>query len=218
MVDIAREALALSGFELNYQTLNWARAKQITQTGELDGIVGMSSSINSQRLYYFPKTPLAQSQICFYRRADDNWQYQSIESLAKVKFGWINNYLFASAPLDSWVEEHIDTRQLVNITGKNAHRRLLRLLEIKRIDTFAEDRNVVAYAIKQQGLENEIKIAGCLPQVDKVYLAFSLQAEQKEVWAKALDRGIIQLQQMGKLQPILSRYGLTTEAWLASIR
>ena len=56
MIDIAREALALSGYTLNYQITNWARAKLMVQRGEAEGIVGMARSSRTEPLYLFPET------------------------------------------------------------------------------------------------------------------------------------------------------------------
>ena len=215
MVDIAKEALALSWFSLEYQVINWARAKRLVQSGQLDGIIGMVRTDSSEPLYFFTDTPLGQSQICFYRRADDDWVYQSIESLGKRKFGWINDYRFGgNLAMDRWVDEHIENGQVVTISGTDLHQRLIKLLQINRIDTFAEDKNVITYELKKSGLEKQIKISGCMKLVENVHLAFSLKSQNKENWAKALESGIDQLDKNGRLNEILSFYGLTKESWL----
>jgi hypothetical protein len=75
MVDIAKEALALSGLTLNYELLNWARSKREVMAGNIDGIIGMSLDEESQ------------SQVCFYKRTGDNWQFNTIKDLTNKKFG-----------------------------------------------------------------------------------------------------------------------------------
>ena len=215
MVDIAREALAISGYQLKYEIINWARAKKLVRAGKLDGIIGMSRTEKSDQLYHFSNTPLGHSQICLYRNADEEWLYQSTASLKKRTFGWINDYGFSSAPLDKWVKDHKKTNQVVNVAGKDAHHRLFKLMKLKRINTFAEDRNVIAFELKKSGLENTIKIAGCLKSVDKVHLAFTLKSDQKQAWVKALDSGVDQLYKNGQLDKILSFYGLSKETWMS---
>ena len=42
MVDIAREALAYSDYEMVYSNINWARTKQMVLAGEIDGLVGLA--------------------------------------------------------------------------------------------------------------------------------------------------------------------------------
>ncbi len=77
-----------------------------------------------------------------------------------------------------------------------------------------EDKNVIAFELKKSGLEKEI--AGCLTSIGSVHIAFSLEAENREVWAKALKVGVGQLSQNGRLDEILSFYELKKEAWLST--
>jgi len=216
MVDVARQAFALSGYKLNYQIINWARAKQLVKNGNLDGIIGMARNPSSELLYYFSNTALGQSQVCLYRRSRDKWRFKSVNSLGQRSFGWINDYGFANDPLDTWVKERKHTKQITIIAGEQTYQRLFKLLQVERIDTFAEDRNVIAYELKKSGLGDEIKIAGCLSSIDNVHLAFSLESKNKEIWAKALESGVRKLRYSGQLNKILSVYGLNVENWLKS--
>jgi len=214
MIDVASEALALSDFTLKYKIINWARAKRMVSLGELDGIVGMARAPTSEPYYLFPNTALGQSQICFYRIADSQWQYQSIESMASQRLGWINDYRFSNDDLDQWVIQNKQTDRIVNVAGVDVYPRLFKLLQVKRITTFAEDKNVIAFELKKVKLEHEIEMAGCLDSIDEVHLAFSLKAKDNKIWAKALDKGVEQLRQNGRLASILGYYGLTLESWV----
>mgnify|MGYP006084118593 CR=1 FL=1 len=214
LVDIAREALAISGFKLNLKIINWARAKHMVKTGEFDGIIGMAYTKEAGDLYYFSNTPIGQTQICFYRRENDNWQYQSPASLTNRTFGWINHYIYTDPPLDKWVMDHKNGSQVLTISGTDIHQRSFKLLQSYRIDAFAEDRNVIVYELAKSEFDSKIQIAGCLNSVEKSHLAFSLKAKNKELWAKALDYGVDQLDKNGRLEEILSYYGLTKETWM----
>lgn len=213
MIELAREALALSGYVLEYQTVNWARAKIMVQSGELDGIVGMAYTAKSKELYFFPGRPLGESQICLFKRQLDDWHYRGIASLDSKVFGWINDYGFSTDPLDAWVKEHKNTPQVLTVAGKDTHMRLFKLLQLKRIDVFAEDRAVIAYELYQSGLQNEIVQAGCIEQIEDIYIAFSLASEHKEKWAEALDSGLDKLNQSGRYLEIIQKYGLSSENW-----
>lgn len=179
MIDIAREALALSGYTLNYQITNWARAKLMVQRGEAEGIVGMARSSRTEPLYLFPETPLGESQLCFYRKVGSTWHYSDTGSLQDRHFGWINDYGFGNLPgMDDWIKAHLHTDQVLAVSGENTHQRLFSLLLIGRIDTFAEDRNVITYALHREQLSDQIEVAGCASAVDSVYLAFDKQDPQ----------------------------------------
>jgi len=214
MVDIASEALALSGYTLKYDIINWARAKRMVKQGELDAIVGMSRSPTSEPYYLFPDTALGQSQVCFYRMKGSNWEYKTIESMKLQTLGWINDYGFSNDGLDLWVKNHKQTGKIVNVAGVDVYSRLFKLIQVGRITTFAEDKNVIAFELKKAKVEDKIEVAGCLDSIDDVHLVFSLQAKDNKKWAKALDDGVDSLRQNGRLDSILSYYGLTFESWL----
>ena len=213
MIELARAALALSGYQLDYQTVNWARAKIMVQSGELDGIVGMAYTENSKGLYFFPKRPLGESQICLFKRHDDNWQYRGGDSLTSKVFGWINDYGFSTDPLDAWVKANKDTPQVLTVAGNDTHIRLFKLLQLKRIDVFAEDRAVIEYELYQAGLQEEIVQAGCIEQIEDIYIAFTLTSKHKEQWTEALDSGLEKLNQTGRYLEIIQKYGLSKESW-----
>ncbi len=216
IIDIAREALAMSGYKLNYESMNWARAKILVQNGDLDGIVGMAKTERSSPLYHFTRMPLGESKICLYKRKDDPWTYSSTDSLNNKVFGWINDYGFSSDPLDQWVSNHKNKDQVLTVSGKNTHERLFKLLQLKRIDTFAEDKNVIAYTLKQANLTSDIVVAGCLEESQDIYLAFSLKAPDRLLWSKAIESGLQTLSNNGRLESILRHYGLSTSNWVAA--
>lgn len=216
MVDVARAALALSGHRLDYSIINWARAKAMVKVGDLDGIVGMSLSPDSQALYVFPQTPLGLSQLCFFKRAEDNWTYGSVPSLQDKYVGWINDFgVGGDIDLDQWVKDKKGDSHLVLFAGNEVHKRLISTLLAKRIDTFIEDRNVIAYQLKQKDIADKVKIAGCLESFDQVHLAFSPKVNGAKQWAIDLDAGVKELQRTGELAKILDYYGLTPETWLS---
>lgn len=214
LIELAREALSLSGYKLEYQVTNWARAKRMVQHGEVDGIVGMTLSENSKHLYTFSDQPLGRSQICFFRRKNDDWSFKSITSLENKTLGWVNDFGFANNPeIEQWIIDKKNTKQLITISGKKVQSRLIQLLVKNRIDTFAEDRNVIMAAAQKIGL-NSIEVAGCTSKYDFVHVAFSLKSPKGKTWASALSKGINQMRDNGTLNSILLRYGLSEETWL----
>ncbi|MBT3359006.1 MAG: transporter substrate-binding domain-containing protein [Rhodospirillales bacterium] len=215
MVDIAKEALALSGYELSYQNINWARAKRMVRAGIVDGIVGTAKSTPERTPYHFPETALGVVETCFFRRASDDWEYKSPRSLASQTMGWINDYVYGSNPgLNDWVIAHKETPQVLTVTGTDTHARLFKLLLARRISTFAEVRSVINYELRNLGLQEKIEMAGCIKPIEKVYVAFSKKIAHGELLAKALDEGVDKLRHNGRLGAILETYGLNEETWV----
>ncbi len=213
MVDIAREALAYSDYEVIYSNINWARAKQMVLAGDIDGLVGTSKTAHTD--YHFPENALAMARSCFFRRAADSWEYKSPRSLDSQTMGWINEYLFDDVTgLDEWVDAHKGTSQLVTISGTDTYARLFKLLLSGRISTFAEDPNVIHYELKRHGLLDKISLANCPGPAQKVYAAFSKKTQRGEELARALDFGFEKLRQDGRLDAILETYGLNQQSWM----
>lgn len=213
MIDIAKAALKRSGYTLNYQIINWARAKKMVENGQLDGIVGMSREAVTETRYHFSNTPLGWSQICFFKRADDDWTYQSTASLEDKTMGWINDYGFTNQAIDQWVKARRNTSAISTVAGVEVHHSLFQMLLAKRIDTFAEDFYVVQHELKQDALSDAISVAGCAPEKDEVHIAFSLLSPHKEKWAEALDRGVQEIRTNGVLERILQHYNLSLSQW-----
>lgn len=213
MIDIARAALKLSGFILDYQIINWARAKKMVIHGQLDGIVGMSREGKTETLYHFSKTPLGWSQTCFFKRADDPWTYQTTQSLDGKVMGWINDYGFTNPEIDQWVKANRNTPAISTVAGDKVHDRLFTMLLAKRIDTFAEDLYVIQHQLRQNPAGETITVAGCAPEKDEVHIAFTMASEDRHAWSKALDDGVKRLRDNGELARILGHYNLSLDQW-----
>lgn len=215
MIEIARAALALSGYALEYQTVNWARAKKMVLSGEVEAIVGMSRTPENISAYVFPKFPLGKSRICFFKLNDNDWQYQSPESLNDKTVGWINDFgVGADGTLNEWRKKNWETKNISILSGDNVHERLMKMLSAGRIDTFVEDQSVISYSLKKIGFDQSISNAGCIKHIDWVYLAFSKEFAEADEWAKAVENGVNVLAANGKLDAILASYGLTRDSWL----
>ena len=216
MVDVAREALAATGYDLEYRNINWARAKKMTRSGALDGLVGTANLGPEKSPYDFPETALGVAETCFYRKAENDWTYSSPASLNDQFMGWINDYGFdPSSGLNEWIERHRGTSRVLIVSGTSTHPRLFKLLLGNRISTFAEDRYVTSYKLKDLGLLGKIEVAGCTTPKEKVYVAFSQKTGRGKALAKALDEGVRILRENGRLKKILAYYGLTPETWMS---
>lgn len=213
MVDIAKEALAYSDYEVIYSNINWARAKQMVLAGDIDGLVGTTKAPHTN--YHFPETALAFTGACFFRRTSDQWEYKSPQSLDSQTMGWISEYWYVGIPgLNEWIKANEETSQLVTISGTDTYPRLFELLMSGRISTFIDDPNVIHHALKRHGLQDKITMAGCPGPKLKHYAAFSKETGRGESLARALDIGFEKLKQEGRLDAILEPYGLNQDSWM----
>jgi len=215
MVEVAQHAMALYGYKVEHVNINWARAKQMVRSGELDGIVGTSKETTISTPYEFPKTPLGFSEICFFNSVLDNWVYHNAASLNSRVLGWINDYGFSDSDLDRWVKKNKDTARIKAISGKDGlQQRMIDLLLLRRIDTFTEDRFVIQNILQNKKLNNQIEVAGCVGAKEFVYVAFSREVPDGVKLASTLDKGVEALRKTGKLKSILHKYGISEQNWL----
>ncbi len=215
MIEVAQHAMALHGYKVEHVNINWARAKQMIRSGELDGIVGTSKGTTKSTPYQFPITPLGFSEICFFKSVSDSWVYQNAASLNSRVLGWINDYGFSDDELDSWVKKNKATPRVKAISGKDdLQKRMIDLLLLGRIDTFTEDRFVIKNILQNKNLNNKIDIAGCVGAKEFVYVAFSRKISDGVKLASTLDKGIEALRKTGRLKSILQKYGISEQNWL----
>ncbi|MDX1342614.1 MAG: transporter substrate-binding domain-containing protein [Reinekea sp.] len=218
MIDLAQAALAKSNIKLDYQNINWGRAATLVITGELDAIVGMGRSANTEKKFYFPATPLAFTQVCFYRRPGSTWVFENAESLNGQRVGWINSYKFGDDSVDAWISENRNTANVTVLSGEiELIHSLIKMLNTDRITTFGEVRNNVDYA--SQTLNMKVENAGCLDSIDDVYIAFSPENPNSVLLAKALDEGMRQLLETPEnLRSTFQRYGLSLDEYLRNLK
>jgi len=205
MVDLAREALALSGLEVNYINMSWARAIEQAEAGYIDGIIGAFTSDAPE--FIFPEEHLGISQIDLYTQPGQNWQYAGIASLQDQTLIALNGYSY-SPDLDDYIQRHRDDQKRVLIlSGPAPLERAIRLILEERSDVLPEDRDVMAWILQHQLPNVQLRRAGTLHSTP-VYVAFSPASTRSTELAEALSRGIRELKANGRMAEILAGYGV----------
>lgn len=92
MIEIAKEIFESAGHQIDYQTLNWARAIEETRAGKFNGIVGAAKGDAPD--FIFPTEALGVSVNAFVTGKDNSWTFTGIESLNGKTLGVIRNYSY----------------------------------------------------------------------------------------------------------------------------
>jgi polar amino acid transport system substrate-binding protein len=71
-----------------------------------------------------------------------------------------------------------------------------------------EDNRVAQYNIVRMGLEDVIRPAGRIDKELPVYITFSPKTAKSRSYARLIVEGVKKLRQSGKLEKILSNYGI----------
>lgn len=220
MIELASIALAGSDFYIDYSNINWARAANLVIEGDRDGIVGMGKSVNTMNKFHFHRIPLAFSQVCFYRKTTSDWAFKGLESLKEQRIGRINKVKYGDVPIDNWLDSPEGQMHTTVVSGEgNLLERLILMLATNRITTFGEVRTNVDYTLKSFEHPVAIDIAGCLPNIDDLYIATTLNDPVSDAFSDALDNGLRELlKQPEQLQLIFDQYNMSLPNYLDNLK
>jgi polar amino acid transport system substrate-binding protein len=169
-VELARDIFAEAGITVDYKVMNWARTLYGVRRGELNAVIG--AGIEDAPDFIFTATPIAHSHICFYTRSDSTWRFSGIPSLTKVRVGVINDYSYDNE-LDAYIDQNrSNSKRIQVVSGDKALERNLDKLRRERLDTVLENRWVLQAMLTQQGMQGELREAGCSKSHIPIYLAF----------------------------------------------
>lgn len=201
-VDIIRWIFARHGISVRLVNENYSRALAGVRSGRYSA--SPSSFKDEAPDFTYPEQAVSFNRLCFYTRADDDWHYLDLASLAPRRVGIIQNYAYGRE-LDALI------RQRPAIfrphSGDDLTLRLIKQLQLKRLDTFIEEENLVNYT-QLQNPGNSLRQAGCQTGT-LAYMAISPQHPQREIYARLFDEGMREIRRSGVLQQILSAYGLS---------
>jgi polar amino acid transport system substrate-binding protein len=204
MIDVTREVLGAGGYTVIYVNQSWADALADVSSGRRDAVVG--ASVEEARGLRLAAEPLGSNQTCFYTRPDDPFQYRSGMSLHARRVGLTYGYLYGDI-IDSYVTEHRHDSSLVQlVTGRKPLLLNLEKLRARRVDTIIENAMVMEFSLRKYQW-GELRRAGC-DEPSTLHIAFSPARADAGRLAELMNQGIRALRKSGRMQDILSRYGV----------
>jgi len=210
MVDLATQILGEAGHTVIYKALNWSRSVIKSREGKYHGVIAASKSEAAD--FIFTKESLGLVSNHYWVKKGDPWRFNGINSLKKRWLGIIQDYDYGKE-LNNYIKKNKATFSVQVSTGDDALDVIIRKLEHSRINTFNEDKNVFLYKLKTLNKTNLFEDAGHdMTSLDEnyIYIAFSpFYVKKSFKYAKIMDEGIKRYRRNGKLQKILSTYGLT---------
>lgn len=204
MVEIASEALALFGHEVNYETMNWARSLEYVQTGRINGVIGTDRD-ESPDLVFGPPIGTYQEAVAF--RTGETIQVDTIEALEGLHVGCIKGYDY-NGVINDYIEQNSGKNGLVQVlSGDNALEQNLRKLLARRVDLVPEERSVLVFTMLSMSISSDIEVA-LGPEPTDLFIAFSPSLATSETYAAQLKEGVARLQVSGRVAEIMAQYGL----------
>ncbi len=205
---------------MEYQILPWNRSIVWCREGKVDAIVGAAKEEVPD--FIFPKECMGFSNVYFFVKKGNPWQYQGVDSLKQVAIGIMENYSYGEV-LDAYFEENKDTQNVQIVRSIKPLYNNIKKLLAGRIDAIAEEKVVFISLAKDMGVSDQVQEAVMYPvhNVDeieelKIYLAFSPSNPESIRYSNILSEGINHMRATGKLDKILEKYGLSD--WNTELR
>lgn len=199
VAEIAREALAREGYNLEIKFYPWARTVKLAKLGKVDGYFPEYYSAEKEEQFVFsdkfPGGPLG-----FFKKKGRNISYDKLENLKSYTIGVVRGYVntkeFDNA---DYLQKEPARSDLINI----------RKLLAGRIDLMVADKFVGKYVLKEN-LPNKVgDIEFVEPPLEykPLYVAFGKNNNDYEKYAAAFNRGLQKIKEDGTLDKILAKHG-----------
>lgn len=209
MVDIVREVFKKRNIKVDYNLMEWDKAKQSAQAGTIQGVVGASRGDGD---FVFPKNALGRYQNFLFFLPDTarkkGVNFDSKSSLAKVKIGIVKDYAYGPQA-DQFIAKNPDL--FTKASGDEPLVQMLQWLDEGKVDAIYECPQVFLYKLKllkknydtfRRGLSFDEK-------PEDLYVAFSKKTAKASQYAEILDEGIAKMRESGRLMRVLDNYSLT---------
>ncbi|AXS40945.1 hypothetical protein D1F64_14045 [Breoghania sp. L-A4] len=208
LIEIGREAFAMSGYEMRYEVMPWSRALRESYVGNVDAAVGATRATAPEHL--FGSNMLSSDETIVFVRVGEIFDFTGVDSLKALRLGVIKDYTYDdNGPIDSYIAENRGNLDRVITVSSHSNLGLLfRMLLAGRIDAFLENRHVGTYMASALNVRDSIALVptGAL---DFVSFAFTPNA-RGEMLVDAFDAGVTRLRETGRFEEILIRYGLNS--------
>jgi ABC-type amino acid transport substrate-binding protein len=139
-----------------------------------------------------------------------SWTYSGPSSLENLNILSIIGYDYrpASPAFQKYLNQHPD--QVTYLTGDKPLQSALQMLNRKRADVIALDRDNTQYHLNNFGMSDSIKIAGRLPKTLKGYMATSLIHPKKEEILATFAKGYAKIFSTDRLLALKEKYALAS--------
>lgn len=185
ITEIVQQVLSKNDYRIEFVEMNFARGMYFLEKGQLDLILSIFRSESG--FLILNNTPLAYSQNYFFTNTLSQWKYKNIHSLNQVKLGIVNGYDYLNDSLNRYIYSNQDDNISI-VSGRQAQRRLLRLLSHQRIDTFLDDLLVVNYELNQINTVPKVRIAGSTQNAEPIFVGVSPHFTDYQTLLMQIDR------------------------------
>lgn len=204
IIEILKKIFEPYGYYIIYKNKPWSRCIEEVNSGEAHILAGCDSSEVPKLA--FPETPIALSNTAFFTRSDSKINTISIEQLATIRLGAIQNYNYYSE-LDNYIDNTADSGKVFFSKGESPLEGLIMGLLSNRIDVLVEEEIVFNASIKQMALSKiEFKKIPGEKANTPIFIAFSETQDSLKLLLKLYEKGLLELKKKGEYDALFHKY------------
>jgi len=200
MIELAEIAFG----EVDYKLMPWLRSLEEVRTGRIDCLVG--ADYKDVPGFVLPSEPWGYTGFSVYTTADQDWQYNQVDSLFSKKVGVVKGYTYGD-PLDGLIPKYPTIFKTA--AGVDALERNIKQVVSRRLDVFIASTPVADAIIEQMGLTGSVKKVGIIGEPLPLYIACSPANDHSLKLVDLVDQTTRRLRESGELEAIMNKYGLT---------
>jgi hypothetical protein len=178
--------------EQSMEFYTWSRSMEFVKTSEREALL----TAGEQDTKGFIKSALLlEYKMCLFTLKSNKWKYKGLDSVKKINLGSIQDYAYGE-PLDSYIAKKPE--QVMILSGINTYERLLKLVDLKRVDAFVADSMVI-----QNKVGTKYRNAGCL-KAEPLYFAYRKDMNKNLI--KIIDGALTDKKNRKKLNEFIRKY------------
>ena len=203
IIELLAKILEPSDYRLEYATMSWRRAVDLTRFNYYDCIAGADPGDVPD--FIFTETPFGMVTLKFFVRKGASWQFKSIDHLKTMRLGVTRDYSYDAGPLDAYIKENPD-KNITLVSKEDPIGVLIDLLAKGEIDTFVDAELAVKRRLQEKNLSEQFQSAGDLGQASPIFVACGPTNTRARALVALFDEGLKRLRFNGEYQRILDRY------------
>ena len=203
VIELVQRIFSANGYSVKYVVKPWERALHETRIGYVDAVVGAIPSEAPGLVYPDMECGLSRNGLF---SSDPEWRYSGGGSLEGLVFGVASGYSYGEV-IDGFIATgrlHVEA-----MSGETPLETNIKMLLRGRIDGIVADTSVAAYTAREMGVADAIHYGGSPDPGSLLYVAFSPDAENSQMFARMFSEGLDKLRSSGELKAILAKYNLT---------
>lgn len=205
VIEIVRKIFTKAGYQVIVNDLPYERALEYLEDGRVDVVTAaFAEDLSSPEIAILPDEEVGRLQRAFFVKKGEKWQYTGQASLSQIKLGLVTGEVYPE--IKTYLDRQPKPSRIEYVSGVDGYRRNVLKLLSGRIGAMLEIPEVVKFYAAQLHSISEIRQAGRIGKLRKLWVAFSAHNPNARKYADLFSKGIIKMRKSGELQELLTRY------------